>query len=168
MKHKLEYVTGCVCTSLMIDGEETIDMDINSFKEVIKEMVCLEYEGINDLIHDFIIDMISDYTVEPKVMLSQDDNYEIQLFEKEVGDVLISYVDIFYDDMFFINHRLWDKKVDEKIIKMVYQLIDETEDIAIFQTFFCDVIEKYGIMEDGYPHFCDCCGDMILSYTMEI
>lgn len=36
---KLEYTDGCVCTSLTVDGEETIDMNLNSLKEVINKLI---------------------------------------------------------------------------------------------------------------------------------
>lgn len=36
---KLEYTEGCVCTSLTVDGVETVDMDINDFKKVICKLV---------------------------------------------------------------------------------------------------------------------------------
>ena len=34
---KLEYTDGCICTSLTVDGKETIDMDLDSLKEVINK-----------------------------------------------------------------------------------------------------------------------------------
>lgn len=42
---KLEYTDGCICTSLTVDGKETVDMDIKDFKEVIYKLVDKE----NDL-----------------------------------------------------------------------------------------------------------------------
>ena len=36
---KLEYTDGCICTSLTIDGKETIDMNLNSLKEVINKLI---------------------------------------------------------------------------------------------------------------------------------
>lgn len=36
---KLEYADGCTCTSLTVDGKETIDMDINSLKEVVIKLI---------------------------------------------------------------------------------------------------------------------------------
>lgn len=36
---KLEYTEGCVCTSLTVDGVETVDMDINDLKKVICKLV---------------------------------------------------------------------------------------------------------------------------------
>ena len=42
---KLEYTDGCVCTSLTIDGKETIDMNVDDFKSVIHKLIDKE----NDL-----------------------------------------------------------------------------------------------------------------------
>lgn len=35
----LNYTDGCTCTSLTVDGKETIDMEENELKEVICKMV---------------------------------------------------------------------------------------------------------------------------------
>ena len=32
---KLEYTDGCICTSLTVDGKETVDMSKEELKEVI-------------------------------------------------------------------------------------------------------------------------------------
>lgn len=36
---KLEYTDGCICTSLTVDGKETIDMSKEEFKEVICKLL---------------------------------------------------------------------------------------------------------------------------------
>ncbi len=36
---KLEYTEGCTCDSLSVDGVESIDMDINDFKDVLHELL---------------------------------------------------------------------------------------------------------------------------------
>ena len=36
---KLEYADGCVCTSLTVDGKETIDMSKEELKEVIYKLL---------------------------------------------------------------------------------------------------------------------------------
>lgn len=36
---KLEYTDGCTCTSLTVDGVETIDMSPDSLKEVICKLI---------------------------------------------------------------------------------------------------------------------------------
>lgn len=36
---KLEYTDGCICTSLTIDGKETVDMDVKDFKSVIHKLI---------------------------------------------------------------------------------------------------------------------------------
>ena len=36
---KLKYIEGCICTSLTIDGKETIDMDIDSLKKVVNKLI---------------------------------------------------------------------------------------------------------------------------------
>jgi hypothetical protein len=36
---KIEYVTGCTCDSLTVDGKETVDMDVNDLKLSIHKMI---------------------------------------------------------------------------------------------------------------------------------
>lgn len=42
---KLEYINGCTCTSLEVDGVESIDMPLNNFKKAIHKMI----DNTNDL-----------------------------------------------------------------------------------------------------------------------
>ena len=36
---KLKYIEGCICTSLTVDGKETVDMDIDSLKKVVNKLI---------------------------------------------------------------------------------------------------------------------------------
>lgn len=36
---KLEYIDGCICDSLTVDGIETADMPINDFKKVLYQLI---------------------------------------------------------------------------------------------------------------------------------
>lgn len=36
---KLDYTDGCICTSLTVDGIETIYLDIDTFRNVIKKFL---------------------------------------------------------------------------------------------------------------------------------
>lgn len=36
---KLEYIDGCICDSLTVDGIETIDISINDFKKVLYQLI---------------------------------------------------------------------------------------------------------------------------------
>lgn len=78
---KIESVTGCTCDSLTINGVETIDMDKEAIKDVIKKLIdreddlgvlqsilidLVEFQGeFEDLGHcDQCGDWITKYTVE--------------------------------------------------------------------------------------------------------
>lgn len=78
---KIESVTGCTCDSLTIDNVETIDMDKEAIKDVIKKLInreddlgilqsilidLVEFQGeFEDLGHcDQCGDWITKYTVE--------------------------------------------------------------------------------------------------------
>lgn len=53
---KIESITSCICDSLTIDGVETVDMDINKVKEVVKKFI----DSINDLgtIQSILMDLV--------------------------------------------------------------------------------------------------------------
>jgi hypothetical protein len=53
---KIESITGCICDSLTIDEVETVDMDINKVKEVVKKFI----DSINDLgtIQSILMDLV--------------------------------------------------------------------------------------------------------------
>ncbi len=53
---KIESITGCICDSLTIDGTETVDMDINKVKEVVKKLIDIT----NDLgtIQSILMDLV--------------------------------------------------------------------------------------------------------------
>ena len=78
---KIESISGCTCDSLTIDGVETIDMDKEAIKDVIKKLIdreddlgvlqsilidLVEFQGeFEDLGHcDQCGDWITKYTVE--------------------------------------------------------------------------------------------------------
>lgn len=80
---KLKYTYGCVCDSISVDGVESIDMDINDFREV------------------------------------------------------------------------------------VHQLVDNEQDSAVLQDLFTSCMESQGNYESSKKP-CDCCGDTIITYTLEL
>lgn len=53
---KIESVSGCTCDSLNIDGKETIDMNIEDVKNVIKKLL----DETNDIgvIQSILIDLV--------------------------------------------------------------------------------------------------------------
>ena len=164
----LNYTNGCICTSLTIDDNETIDIEIGDFKKVIKQLLHLDkLKENNDIIIDFFEDLIC--VNEPKIITSEfDDLYDIRLFEYKINDILLSFTEVFYGHDIYINHKLWNKDINNDIFTIIESLIDECDDIAILQTFFCNVLENCGKLEKDYPHHCDCCGDWIYSYNLDV
>lgn len=78
---KIESVTGCTCVSLTVDNVETVDMDKEAVKDVIKKLInreddlgvlqsilidLVEFQGeFEDLYHcDQCGDWVTKYTVE--------------------------------------------------------------------------------------------------------
>lgn len=54
---KLEYTDGCICTSLTVDGKETVDMS----KEELKEVICkiLDKESDLGVLQDIWCDLVT-------------------------------------------------------------------------------------------------------------
>ena len=53
---KIESVTGCTCDSLTIDGVETIDMDKEAIKDVIKKLI--NREDDLGILQSILIDLV--------------------------------------------------------------------------------------------------------------
>ena len=75
---KLEYTDGCVCTSLTIDGKETIDMNVEDFKSVIHKLIDNEND-LGTLQHIWI------------VLMEQQGKYEDLGQCEECGDYIARY-----------------------------------------------------------------------------
>ena len=75
---KLEYTDGCVCTSLTVDGKETIDMDTKDFKEVIHKLIDNEND-LGTLQHIWI------------VLMEQQGKYEDLGHCPDCGDYITRY-----------------------------------------------------------------------------
>ena len=75
---KLEYTDGCICTSLTIDGKETIDMNVEDFKSVIHKLIGNEND-LGTLQHIWI------------VLMEQQGKYEDLGRCEECGDYITKY-----------------------------------------------------------------------------
>ena len=75
---KLEYTDGCVCTSLTIDGKETIDMNVEDFKSVIHKLIGNEND-LGTLQHIWI------------VLMEQQGKYEDLGHCPDCGDYITKY-----------------------------------------------------------------------------
>ena len=75
---KLEYTDGCVCTSLTIDGKETIDMNVEDFKSVIHKLIGNEND-LGTLQHIWI------------VLMEQQGKYEDLGHCPDCGDYITRY-----------------------------------------------------------------------------
>ncbi|MGM9532029.1 hypothetical protein [Intestinibacter sp.] len=53
---KLEYTDGCICTSLTVDGKETVDMSGEALKEVIRKL--LDRESDLAILQDIWRDLV--------------------------------------------------------------------------------------------------------------
>ena len=75
---KLKYIEGCICTSLTVDGKETIDMNVEDFKSVIHKLIGNEND-LGTLQHIWI------------VLMEQQGKYEDLGQCEECGDYITKY-----------------------------------------------------------------------------
>lgn len=54
---KLEYTDGCICTSLTVDGKETVDMSKEELKEIIYKL--LDNESDLAVLQNIWIDLVT-------------------------------------------------------------------------------------------------------------
>ncbi len=169
---KLNYTDGCICTSLTVDEIETIDLDINTFKNVIKKILTFGRDKNITLLIECVHHLIQEsYYFE----LEEKDEEE-EIFEKmnkyvcHVNNNTYEYIEKWDKDVTSevnINKIKWNNILTDEMYKDMCDLINKIEDVAVLQTIFCSVLERCGKYECS-DNPCDCCGDYIRQYTMEI
>lgn len=167
-KNTINYVTGCTCSSLSINDIESYDMNITDLQNIAKQLIRLNFNNINEIIFDFVVDIISyDPKYKNSIRSNYDDTEYVFLYERILEDDIISFCDIFCDYRIYINYTYWEKDITEHVLSIIDKLIDSTEDRCIYQTFIKDIVQRYGQIEHGYPYHCDCCGDYVYSYKFK-
>ena len=167
---KLEYTDGCICTSLTVDDIETIDMDIEAFKNVIKKF--LIYGQKNDIkmliecLHQLIKEgYYEEYNGDEDFNVPDNANYYIC----HINGKEYEYTEFFNKgtvyDIISINKNICDNNFTEEMYKDMCYLIDRITDVAVLQTIFCHVMERCGVCESS-SRPCECCGDYIYHYSL--
>ena len=162
---KLDYTDGCICTSLTVDGIETIDLDIDTFRNVIKKFLTFLLECIHQLIQEAHYAELEENEDEEE-FLDNMNHYVCHINNNQYDytewwDKSTTY------DMICINKNTWDNILTEEMYKDMCNLIDKIDDIAVLQTIFCAVLERCGEY-DCSKKPCESCGDYIQHYAMEI
>ncbi len=170
---KLEYTDGCICTSLTVDDTETIDLDIDTFRNVIKKFLTFGRDKKFAVLLECIHKLIQE-TYYTELEKNEEEEELIDNMNHYVCHINNNQYDYFewWDkdttyDMIGINKNIWDNIFTEEMYKDMCDLIDKIDDIAVLQTIFCFVLERCG-KYDCSDRPCDCCGDYIQHYTMEI
>lgn len=163
---KLEYTSGCICDSLSIDGVETVDIPIKEFQSKLQEIFNkTKYKLFN--FNDFIVEIIRgsckrDYFHE----ISNEDG-DLWIEESIINNTKYKHVEICYEDFIFINDKLYDNNLTDAIFSDIVKLISNIQDVAILQSLFMMILESIGEYECS-DRPCECCGDFITTYKLEI
>ena len=170
---KLNYTDGCICTSLTVDGTETIDLDIDTFRNVIKKFLTFgrdkNFVVLLECIHKLIEETYYtelDEKEEEEFLDNMNNHYVCHINNNQYDytewwDKKATY------DTVCINGNTWDNILSEEMYKDMCDLIDKIDDIAVLQSIFCSVLERCG-KYDCSKKPCECCGDYIRHYAMEI
>lgn len=138
---KLEYTDGCICTSYDVNGKEFIDLSTTEQRDLaIKLIKRADSLSVFNRIYSYIIED------------EDEDEYENE-------NKYIDKMEDFCDKPVEIQKEICINKVTD------YN-IEDTNAISFYQYVFETILSYDGIYEDlGY---CDCCGDHITRYTLEI
>ena len=167
---KLNYTEGCICTSLTVDGTETIDLDIDTFRNVIKKFLTFgrdkNFDVLFECIHSLIYESYYAELEEEEKLLDNKIHYVCHINHNQYDYTEWRDKGTTYD-MICINKNVWDNILTEEMYKDMCDLIDKIDDIAVLQSIFCSVLERCG-KYDCSNKPCECCGDYIRHYAMEI
>ena len=167
---KLDYTEGCICTSLTVDGTETIDLDIDTFRNVIKKFLTFgrdkNFDVLFECIHSLIYESYYAELEEEEALLDNKNHYVCHINNNQY-DYTEWWDKSTTSNMICINKNIWDNILTEEMYKDMCDLIDKIDDIAVLQSIFCSVLERCG-KYDCSNKPCECCGDYIRHYAMEI
>lgn len=167
---KLDYTEGCICTSLTVDGTETIDLDIDTFRNVIKKFLTFgrdkNFDVLFECIHSLIYESYYAELEEEEALLDNKNHYVCHINNNQY-DYTEWWDKSTTSNMICINKNIWDNILTEEMYKDMCDLIDKIDDIAVLQSIFSSVLERCG-KYDCSNKPCECCGDYIRHYAMEI
>lgn len=165
----INYTDGCICTSLTIDGVETIDFEMIELKKIIKSLLIYEKEKKTSLMKDIIMDLVeySDNSVYAELDEPEIDG-RIIVYQVKVNNKLYKKVDLFYNDLLLVNNNIWEEKViSDEMFNDIICMVDMVNDISIFQSIIINIVENNGKYKcSNRP--CDCCGDYVRTYDLSI
>lgn len=162
---KLEYTSGCICDSLTIDGVETIDIPIEEFQSKLQEIFNkVKYKL--PTFDNFMIVIIRGACKRSYFHEISDADGDLWIEEAIVNDTKYKHVEICYEDFIFVDGILYSKLTDT-IFSDIVKLISNIQDVAILQSLFMMILESAGKYESS-DRPCECCGDFITTYKLEI
>lgn len=165
----INYTEGCICTSLTIDEIETIDIEISELKKIVKKLLNYERNNKSFLMKDIIMDLIeySDNNIYVELDNSQI-NGRVIIYQTKVNNNTYKKVDLFYNDLILVNDNIWEEKViSDEIFNDIICMVDMVNDISIFQSIIINIVENNGKYKCSDKP-CDCCGDYVRTYDLNI
>lgn len=182
MEYKLKYIDGCICTSLTVNDVETIDLSFDDMKNIVSKMINYIWKSEKDknIICDIILYLLMEVGEEQSFKYSKYDIYgEIVVFNYYYDDRnYLTYISCPTDDFILVNELIcdytklvrqdkWDNKIhcNNKNLMIIQSMLDKVIDFSSLQFIFCRIMECVGTYTSEY---CECCGDNVNEYNLEI
>lgn len=160
---KVKYTNGCICDSLTIDDNETVDMELNE----IRDITCKLYDRYADDNETFER-AITDYIDQGDYPQCDDEDVVIANRNIVIGgkEIKLKHTYIRLDEYIHIDNDAGNEIPHAELKKFGYECLKLQTDTASLQGMIIEIIEKHGLYE--YIGHCDCCGDTIVEYTLTI
>lgn len=178
---KLHYTTGCICTSLTVDGVETNELGEQEMKKVILKMIDYIWKPEESMIENLVSYLLQEVGNEMIFKYGEVPIYdEIEVYRYDIDNKnYLTLIEVPTDQFLIVNELVcdytkitrqnrWNNKdhCNQRHLEVVKQMIEKIDDFATLQDIFCKILEKVGILEESIH--CNCCGDWIYSYDLEI
>ena len=152
---KIEKVTGCICDSLTVDGVQELDLTNETRVKVL--------ERISDYIKTMDLKKFAE-AINNEIGMYKDEEdleYASEFYLKLTNEGVIDLFEQFPAEWYFESEWLSSRL---RAYTAHYIRNMKTEDLNwVLQ----QLTEAFAFQEsDGIP--CDCCGDCVTTYTMEI
>lgn len=164
----------------MVDGKETVDLNINQLRSAVREMMTyawdLEDAVIPDILeflvtrtgeyYDLIYGKHSSDSVEVSKYVHSETNYLVYINVPTKSLLLVC--EVICSTTKLTKQEEWsnEKHCTKKYLGITQKMLMNLEDISDLQWIFCRIMESLGHPEE--PIHCGCCGDTIYSYDLEI
>ena len=182
---KVEFTTGCITYNVDIDGEcvmymplKTVHEKISYFINHLPDTYNYKIEILEGILSTLITECKQMSEMDVKYGSEHDENLVVNLISTKSYRIRIFYDSVTYKEWITINNKCdFDENDFEFLKHVLLELIDEfiehpvsNEEHVIMTTLnkiIGTIMFNFGILED-ISKTCECCGDTIDTYVLEL